>query len=395
MPDYSYIQNGYNESDPGASSATVTADSPEAALASAPNIAKNSGVQEIKAPKTDPAPKADTSSPTPPVMRYTGSGTSSSAAPADTFDPAIARGQELAQVQSQINTINTDFATSINRQNDVNAGNEGRARATVARTGNLGSDMGNADISNSKEKSSQAIRTLEAKKQNQLNTIYSAINKDISAKQAASVKQNSTLTTAQNKTLATNSQTYIKNIAKHGGSLSDLSQDEYNHLVETSGLNDAEIHALYAANVPADKILSHGIKGGQYYQVTKDASGETHTSFVPINLPDSYKPIRLPSGQLGFYDPAHPTEIIPYQGPGSVPKTKSSSPGKTPTDDTISKDLADASSAINAGADPVKVRQRFIEKHLKSASLYNNYFKAPAKKTGTSTPSSSGSGRTL
>lgn len=358
----------------------------------------------MPAPATPAAPVAPVTQPvTPPVApqpanpiadssvrRYTGAGVPATTAAPEPANDATLRASELANVQGKIDTINSDFVTNMNQTNEDNANLMGLVRGEQARGGNLGSTIGNEAIGMATEKAAAATAKVQTDRKNAIDTVYDGIQKDIDAKETAWTTQNNKLTATQTATLQKNSVNYITNLAKSGGSLDDLTQDEYNHIVDTSGLDDAQIRAQFAANVPADKVVHQSVINGQYVQVTRDpVTGKVETNVIPLTgVPDDYTynaslQAFVPKGGI---DPTKSTEsqIIPYAKATSpaAAKTPGTAAAKAAETKAAADDLQAAQNAITKGADPAKVRQTYIEHHPGSVSLYDKFMN-PGNKSKT------------
>lgn len=285
---------------------------------------------------------------TTPVLRYTGGGLSNSGGTPPP-DDADLRAAELASVQGTIDDSNKQYADSLSTVNTVNANLTGGTRATDARSGTLGSSFGNANEANAADKAQANIAKLTDAHNKELNTIYDGINKDIAAKDTAAANQDAKLTDEQNKTLSANAFKAVDGLAAKGTPLDSLTQDEYNHIIASTGMTDDQLHAYYAGKVPQDKIVKEEIQNGQYVQVTRDPTGAVsiNTTPLPANVPADYVPTTLPSGQKAFIpkgtaptgvvysstmDPNAPLngKMVIYDGPGSNKVTKSGAATKPP-----------------------------------------------------------------
>ena len=381
MANYTYINSG-------GAPATVTAPTPTAAIATAPNIDPHSGVQDQTAPGA--VKPADSSNPPsgPTPLRYTGTGNSGPSGPTyvgedgNTYYQSTntkvpdsqTRVDALNSIQAGVDSINQSTIQALNTQKAANqTGPVAVAKAENARNGLTGSDFGNANTQNASQK---GLSTIMANGQKQIQAITTSIDKDMQAKITAGDK----LTAEDNKTLATNTDAYIKDLAKTGVSLDSLTQDQYNHIIETSGKSEAEVRAEYAANVPASKTLHSEVRGNQLIQVVQGADGSTHTNIIPITgVPDSYtynSSIQAFVPKDGI-DPNKPisSQVIPYAK--ATASSKAGSTSSTKDLDAAVSDIKDAQTAVAKGADAIKVRERFIETHPKDAALYDKYFTNP------------------
>lgn len=228
------------------------------------------------------------------------------------------RNSELAGVQGKIDAINSDYATNLTQINQNNANLTGGTRASDAARGLLGSDFGIADEAGAANKATANVKALQDKKNSQLNSIYDSIQKDIDAKQAAFDAQQGKITSDQQAGLKKNSENYIVNLAKTGGSLESLSENEYSHIKQVTGMSDSEIKAMYVANVPPEKVLHSSVQNGQYIQVTRDpVTGKVETNTIPITgVPEGYtynSSLQAFVPKIGV-DPNKPVsgQIIPY-----------------------------------------------------------------------------------
>ncbi len=354
-----------------------------------------------------------TSTPTPDpiaastVRRYTGTAGSPLTAATSALTPpapvneAQIRADAQARVQQQVDAIRNTYAGILSRTATDNRGRMGQTRATAARSGTLGSDFGNAALDKTTQLNNDIIKAQEAEREQQIAGLLGAA--DERATTLIENEKNRALKSSEDylahlKESASQARTDIKAMAASGLALDQLDQNQYNQLIEQTGLTDEQLRAEFVLNKPQDKILTSFTQGNKYYVVSQDSTGKRKTETVDLgfSVPANYSTTKLDDGSLVFYpekfDPSKPVkdQILTYGSPSSsylleqqkkeadltnVQLRNKKLIEDSGADSATTQDLQDAADAISAGADSDKVRQRFLDAHPDKANLFLAYTK--------------------
>lgn len=258
-----------------------------------------------------------------------------------------ARQDALEAVRGSLSAIDSVYADLTSRQKITNTENLGRTRATAARSGVLGSDFGNADISKTTEAGNQAIIALENAKAERKAAILAGVESDAEARAAAEISRINETTEqrlAGLKDRADRATAQIKALAEAGGTLEELTDKEYNHLLESTGYTEQQLKDAFVLHTKKEDILHSAVNGNKYVQVTQDPITKKIKSNVidlGFEVPQGYSPQKLDNGQLVFYpdkiDPSKPisSQILVYGGASESKSKKYKSGSYSYTDDDI------------------------------------------------------------
>ncbi len=311
------------------------------------------------------------------------------------------RADAQTRVQAQVDAIKNTYAGILARTAQDNLGRSGQTRATAARSGLLGSDFGNAELDKTTQQNNEILAAQEAERDAKISTLLGAA--DDRATSLIENEKNRAMKSSEDylahlKQTSDQARTDVKAMAASGLSLDQLDQNQYNQLVEQTGLTDAQLHAEFVLNKPQDKILTSFTQGSKYYVVSQDSTGKRKTETVDLgfSVPADYSTTKLDDGSLVFYpksfDPSKPVkdQILTYGAPSSSYKLDQEKKAadlthtqlenkalldKSGADSTTKTDLQDAADAIAAGADSDKVRQRFLDAHPTAGNLFLQYTK--------------------
>ncbi len=235
-------------------------------------------------------------------------------------DEATIRANALNAVQGQLDATNNTYADLMTNRGVVDQNNLGKTRAVNARSGNLGSDFGAANEAATQKSNEQADKALADERDLKIQTILGQVNTDAEQKlkdQQALATKSAEARTTYLKDLGDRAQAQIKQLAQSGASLEDLSDSEYNHLVETTGYTPEQLKAEFVLNKPKQDILHSEVVGSNYIQVSQDPiSKKTQTNVIPlgVDIPQGYKVEKLENGQLVFYpDKFDPSKSVASQ----------------------------------------------------------------------------------
>jgi len=383
------MANTYTYVDTTGSTKTVQANDPASALSSAPGIAPNSGVQlntatpvagktggyvgnvdAVPGTSTPQVAAAGTDAYGNPiaasgVRRYTGTGSITGQTPAEkaaadyyatgaganraVVDETAMRNAALAAVQSQIDATNATYADLTNREIQTGEQRKGATRAVNARSGTLGQDFGNAEISRAQETTDKNVQAIGNQRNLVIQQILGKAASDADAKIAnekATVDKNNKEYQAFLQSSAENTTNQIKQFAAAGGKIEQLTDAEYNHFLESTGLTPEQMKNLVVLNQPKQDIIHSEVQGSKYVQVTQDPVTKkitTNTIDMGFQVPQGYKTEKVANGQVIFYpdkiDPTKPfkDQIYTY----GVPTGTGAGGAKTYTDGGFKYSQAD------------------------------------------------------
>lgn len=221
-------------------------------------------------------------------------------------DPAAIRQQMLDNVQKQVDAIKNTSAGLIANAQVKGEDNLGKTRAISARSGNLGSDFGDAELKKTGEFNDAQIKALEDERDLKISGILDKVNTDAQArvdKQKETAAKNSEDYLSYLKTTQDTAKSNALGLAKSGADLTKLSDSDYNNLVDTTGMTPEQLKDFFILNKPEDKILTSGTVGNQYYSVSMDpTTGKKVTSTVtlPFAVPEGYTTQKLDDGTVIF-----------------------------------------------------------------------------------------------
>lgn len=306
-----------------------------------------------------------------------------------TPDEATIREQMRARVQEQIDAIKNTYTGLISAENVRGTGRLGSARAAAARSGTLGQDFGLAEKSNVEQLNAEQVKALQNERDTTIAGILGKIDSEAYTRaQNAKVEAagNSDKYLAYLKESRDQSRNDALTLAKSGASLTQLSDEQYKKLLDTTGYTPEQLQGLFTINKPQDQVLTSFTQGNQYIVVTQDPitkQRKTEKVDLGFTVPTEWKDSKLDDGSILFYNPKNPKDQQIYH-PANVSldytekslriqKLRQELAAGEPT--AVTTDLQDAATAISQGADADKVRQRFLDKHPQKGDLYLKYTK--------------------
>lgn len=310
--------------------------------------------------------------------------------------------EQLDLVQRQLDAIDATFASKLSDEAVRATGRLGQGRSINARSGLLDSSFGNQRTGAIEDVNKQARDAIIAEREATKATVF-----DKAAQRALDLIKNETDAALKNadtyidylKGKQQDARNDLSALFKSGISLAELSTDEYSRLLEQTGYTPTQAHAMEVLNKPQASVLTSFTVGNKYYVVTQDPiTGERKTDTLDLgfNVPAEYKSQKLDDGTIVFFpdkfDPNKPIkdQLITYGVQSDAYKLdiaqKNANLSKTyaeidklkasgDEDPVVISDLQGAAAAIAAGADPDKVRQRFLDNHPKKGDLYLKYTK--------------------
>lgn len=277
-------------------------------------------------PTTPPAGTAGgTGAPTSPIAapgaprRYTGTGTPSNydAQAAEYFngldttapDRQKIYNEQLSQMQAQIDAINNVYTGLIREENVRGVDRSGKTRAVNARSGILGDDFGMANKAETDAFNAAKIEDLNRRKAADIQAILSKVQSrtDEAFNRAQELSfANKEKKLAYAKELQTEARQNLSDLAKTGVSLDQLTQDEYNALIDQTGLDELEMESIFNAAKTAREKIDYNyinIGNGRVLRTGKDGNGKaTEEKIFDYGLPPEYDIKETKDGQLYSFD---------------------------------------------------------------------------------------------
>lgn len=316
------------------------------------------------------------------------------------------RNSMRSSMQGVIDTINVEYDKQRSGQLEENARLEARTRALNLSGGLAGSDFASAAAANTERKGKEELNLIERERTARIGTVLSGVEDRAREEfrfERSEARQNLKDYVDFYRDRQTQARADLDTLAKAGVSLDQLTPDEYKKLLNQSGFDDFMLKATYNSMKNAAQKIDYQwqINGNKIFGYGLDPiTGKIATleQELPFAVPTNFKPQFLDNGTMIFYpeniDPSKPVQdqILTYDT-GSPNDTKflrevrgglyntrtntwvigpSSEAGDDPA---LMRDLQDAASAIEAGADPLKVRQRFLDAHPNKGTQFNNYTK--------------------
>lgn len=226
-------------------------------------------------------------------------------------DENAIRQQTRDRMQAQIDAIDKEYASIFSQEDIAAQGRMGQTRAINAQSGNMGSDIGAANMDGTSAQNLRVRAALEAEKSQKIQSVYAKI--DQSARDEIKAKKEEALGNAKAyidylQTQQDTSREGIKTLAAGGVSLDQLSTDQYQKLLKGSGLDDFTFKAYYNENKPAGQKIDYKyeIKDGKMIAYGIDPATNKPvmiSSDLPAGYPTgttngSYKTQFAPNGQL-------------------------------------------------------------------------------------------------
>lgn len=296
---------------------------------------------QFKAPVAGP-----TSDPLNGVRRYTGSTPDPAKTSADAYynnlntdapNAETIRRNALNDAQAEIDAINNIYNGLVTQEQKTGIGRLGSTRATAARSGTLGGDFGNADLSKTEQFNNEKVQAIRADQAGKIAEILGRVNTRADAKFQAEQEnyfKNAEAKLNYQKKNQEDARADLKNLASTGVGLDQLTQEEYNSLIEQTGYDDNDLKAAFTLSKPKADIIDKQVIVNKYYQVSRDPiTGKVTSDTIDLGftVPPNYKPQQLDDGTLVFVpdkiDPSKALgdQVIMYghQGQFAKPKTAS------------------------------------------------------------------------
>lgn len=220
----------------------------------------------------------------------------------EVIDEASIRERIRAEQQQRIDAINSVYDDMVRRQMNVNEGNMGSTRAINARSGLLGSDFGNANISNQRAVGQQAIDAVNRERGLRISQVFADIDASVAdkieaEKAAAAGKANEYKSYVEKTT--TEARERAKALGQQGLSYDQLkaeAPDKLKQLLESTGYDEFTLAAtMNAAKPPAEqtkyeiktignRVIAYGVNPttGQLETLEKELPAEAIGNKVEI-----------------------------------------------------------------------------------------------------------------
>lgn len=200
--------------------------------------------------------------------------------PPTAIDEKTIREQELERVQAELDSIDSFYESLVVDENIRGEGRLGQGRAINARSGLLGQDFGNQakdTIVNANKQQVQLIqREKEAKRQAVLSKSDDRAAKRIAAERNDALKNTETYLQFL-KESQDDARSDVKELAKTGTSLAELSDEEYTRLVGDTGYKPLVFDAVWNNNLPQaeqSKYTYQKIGDGKIVRFNETLGGE-------------------------------------------------------------------------------------------------------------------------
>ena len=276
-------------------------------------------------------------------------------------DESMIRSKALEAVEAQKNAIINTYAGLVAEERKTGVGRLGRTRATAARSGTLGSDFGNADLAETDKLNADQVAALEREKQLKIEELFNGVNKDVAdrvQKQKDLAKANMETRLAYFKETADKAKSQVKALAQAGATIDDLTDVEFNHLLETTGMTEEQLKTEFTINKPKKDIVHQEVMGNKYLVVSKDPKTgalKSETVDLGFSVPQGYKVQKLDNGQILFMpdkiDPSRPfsEQVMTYGSPTGNNPTENTKPITDGALKTTQGDIAKGVQFLNSG----------------------------------------------
>lgn len=202
------------------------------------------------------------------------------------------RLKTIEDVQNQIDNINQIYAGLISKEETAGAGRLGQQRSISARSGVLGGEFGAQAKKDVQEFNVQQIESLQAEKGAKIGAILSnaedRASQKIQAERELATSNKQAFLQFQADQVA-QARADVKDLAKSGISLADLSDEEYTSLLSDTEMSPVLFEATYNANLPKNEQADYSyinVGGGKIVRVNK-AGGEPEE--FDFSTPDGFE----------------------------------------------------------------------------------------------------------
>lgn len=245
-------------------------------------------------------------------------------------DEAAIREQVRSAQQAQIDSVNAVYEDMLRGQGRVNDSNMGSTRAINARSGLLGSDFGNANMSNQASAGEQANKAILRERDVKISSILADIDSTVASKVAAQKAEALGNANAYKDYLdkaQTKAATWITNLGKSGETVDHLKEtapEQLKQILASSGMSETELMlAMNAARPPKEKIdWKTDVKGNHVIVYGTDpVTGQLqyHTQELPADA--AANEVKVVDGEIWSISPDG-TGATKIGGPGKPAATK-------------------------------------------------------------------------
>lgn len=308
---------------------SVDAESPEAAIAAAPNRSNSSGVsvspgepaQTVGAePSQTTAPAAETPSPVRRTVRNYGLGGNPGASSDGVNSVENVQKELLRGAQGEINSLRELENTMLREQSVVNGQNERATSSVNTLTGLAGSSEANTAAARTSGESAASNKQIMAQSEAKIQNVMSQVRQDavVEARarrgEAVQADETSYARAKENFTnLASSGVTY--------DGLKTADPEAFSYFADKFGGEEA-LRGAFILNTPQDQILDKQIVGGKYVIAKQNpVTGKVTTEVLDLGLPPQYTKLTDAGDRL---------VAIPEDWDGDTSKLISISKGLTP-----------------------------------------------------------------
>lgn len=260
----------------------------------------------VAAPTATPAPVAIATAPTPRVLERYKLG--SEETPAEQTirthyenldreftpeDEATIRERTRKEMQAELDAIDAATNELLGRAREQGVGRLGQARAIAARSGQLGSPMGEAKRAQTEEYNLGVERSIENEAALKRSAVFGKIDQranDLIQAEKAAALSNADKYIERLKTLQDEARGDVKVLAQSGLSLDELEDSDYQTLLKQTGYNGFMLEAFYNSNKPAPQKIdySYKIEGNKLVAYGVDPK-TNQLKYLTQDLPEEFK----------------------------------------------------------------------------------------------------------
>lgn len=226
------------------------------------------------------------------------------------FDEDSARRRLLRGAESQIEAIEAGFQEA--KSQEVKLGQKDLARSNTisAMTGMAGAPEATTRAGNADRRTDERIDTHRQKKELQIASIYSEIDKNLLKEKEAHVQTQRENAARVLEEVALSAKNSLNAFASQGLSWEAIEASDpetMENLVRQSGMDPFELRILYNESIPADKkpkTLFEGFKGDNFVRILQNADGTTSTmtkTASDLGIPKDVDPATITLGNSVFW----------------------------------------------------------------------------------------------
>lgn len=218
--------------------------------------------------------------------------------------------EQVKRMQAQIDAINNVYSGLISQEEERGVDRLGRTRAASARGGVLGDDFGNAAKEETIDYNTEKVGLIKERQARDIAAIFDKINQRsdtqyLQDRELALTNKEKKLN--YYKELETEARNDLKALASTGVSLDDLTQEEYDKLLQQTGYDTLEFESIFnAAKSLADRVdyTYHNLGGGKVLRTGVDGKGAAVAEQIfDYGTPEGYELKETKDGTLFLFNP--------------------------------------------------------------------------------------------